>query len=280
MFYAWFLAWMGRFDEAIAQDRRAQELDPLSPRISAHLGAVLFCARQYDGATAQYLRTIDANPNFARAYFDLGRVYIQTGRYDDAIAALRRGITLSGGGGASAISRAERGVAHAPADDRSAIDLKPLLVQHVGAKRMHPQVVVDAVTGAQVDGLAPVHQATVDPGRPLERRLPPQREVHVQPLRSGIGQGERAFVFRGVGQHLVTAEDALRLFEVEERVRPLRAELVCQLVPDVELHTLLSHPPRVGYRQHDGAVAVGKRRQQPGLDKPGVQLSIAALELP
>ncbi len=120
MFYAWFLAWMGRFDEAIAQDRRAQELDPLSPRISAHLGAVLFCARQYDGATAQYLRTIDANPNFARAYFDLGRVYIQTGRYDDAIAALRRGITLSGGGGGSAISRADLGVAHALAGDRPA----------------------------------------------------------------------------------------------------------------------------------------------------------------
>jgi len=51
---------MGRFDESIAAGRRAEELDPLSPIISADTGANLFKARRFDEAIAQFNRTLGA----------------------------------------------------------------------------------------------------------------------------------------------------------------------------------------------------------------------------
>src|SRR2546425_10817938 len=52
-----YLAPMGRLDEAIAEMKRAQELDPLSPIISTNLGMAYYYARQYDQAMEQYRKT-------------------------------------------------------------------------------------------------------------------------------------------------------------------------------------------------------------------------------
>jgi tetratricopeptide (TPR) repeat protein len=68
---------MGRIDEAVAQSKRAQELDPLSPGISRRLGLTLFHARRYDEAIPQFLRALDLNPGYAMAYEDLGDAYEQ-----------------------------------------------------------------------------------------------------------------------------------------------------------------------------------------------------------
>jgi tetratricopeptide (TPR) repeat protein len=53
-----------RFDEALASQRRAEELDPLSSIISSNVGWTLFFARRYDEAIAQYNRTLSLDPNF------------------------------------------------------------------------------------------------------------------------------------------------------------------------------------------------------------------------
>ena len=47
------LAPIKRFDEAIAELKRAEELDPLSPIIGTNLGDTLVFARRYDEAIAQ-----------------------------------------------------------------------------------------------------------------------------------------------------------------------------------------------------------------------------------
>ncbi|MBI3950523.1 MAG: tetratricopeptide repeat protein [Acidobacteria bacterium] len=44
--YGFYLAAMGRFDEAVAEMKRAQELDPLSLVINTHIGLALYWARQ------------------------------------------------------------------------------------------------------------------------------------------------------------------------------------------------------------------------------------------
>ena len=72
-FYAWFLAPMGRNDEAVAEARRAQQADPLSPFASFGVGAVLMFARQWDPAIEQLRRAIELDPNFWFSHCFLGR---------------------------------------------------------------------------------------------------------------------------------------------------------------------------------------------------------------
>ena len=65
---------LGRFDQAIAEEKRALELDPLSLIINADLGWVYFNARRYDEAEAQVRKTLEMDANFFLAHFYLGCV--------------------------------------------------------------------------------------------------------------------------------------------------------------------------------------------------------------
>src|SRR6202011_6163744 len=53
-----YLALLGRDTEAIAEARRAQELDPLSLSINTALGRCYYYAHQYDQAIEQYQKTL------------------------------------------------------------------------------------------------------------------------------------------------------------------------------------------------------------------------------
>jgi DNA-binding winged helix-turn-helix (wHTH) protein/TolB-like protein len=79
--YGEYLTGMGRFDEALAEIRRAKEIDPLSPSINAGEVWTLYFARRYDEAIAEL------NPNFAEIHEYLKRCYDQKGMFTEAIAA-------------------------------------------------------------------------------------------------------------------------------------------------------------------------------------------------
>jgi tetratricopeptide (TPR) repeat protein len=51
--YAWHLSLLGRYDEAILEMRRAEELDPLSLIINADLAELLVLAHSYDESIRQ-----------------------------------------------------------------------------------------------------------------------------------------------------------------------------------------------------------------------------------
>lgn len=90
-FYAFtFLITRGRVDEAIAEMKRAVELDPLSLIINTNLGRTYFLARQYDKALEQYRKTLDLEPAFPRAHDRLQEVYEQRGAYNEAIADMEK----------------------------------------------------------------------------------------------------------------------------------------------------------------------------------------------
>jgi TolB-like protein/Tfp pilus assembly protein PilF len=63
---------LGRFDEAIAEGKRAVELDPLSPVINLDLGQTFANARRYDEAIAQFRKTLEIDPTFYLAHAALG----------------------------------------------------------------------------------------------------------------------------------------------------------------------------------------------------------------
>lgn len=85
--YAEFLSWQGRFDEAFAEMERARQLDPLSLIVASDDGVILFYARQYDAAIEQFRGVLDTEPNFPRAH-EAVYVYVQKGMFADAIASV------------------------------------------------------------------------------------------------------------------------------------------------------------------------------------------------
>ena len=86
-----------RFDDSLAELRRAEELDPLSPIIGTNLADLLVHARRYDEAIAQYKRVLLRDPNFAYAHLALGWAYGSKGMYPEAIAETRESIELREG---------------------------------------------------------------------------------------------------------------------------------------------------------------------------------------
>ena len=95
--YAWHLSLLGRYDPAIAEMRKAQNLDPLSLIINADLAELLVVAHSYDESILQSRKTIEMDPNFALAHNQLAQAYLQKHMYDEAIAVLTKAIKLSGG---------------------------------------------------------------------------------------------------------------------------------------------------------------------------------------
>lgn len=84
-----------RFDEAIAEMKRAEELDPLSAIIGTNIADTYRVMRRYDDAIAQYKRVLAREPNFSYAHLALGRTYGLKGMYPDAISETRRSIELN-----------------------------------------------------------------------------------------------------------------------------------------------------------------------------------------
>lgn len=93
--YSSYLVAMGRFDEAIAEAKRAEELEPLSFISNSHLGWILYFAGRYDEAIEHCKRLLDVDPDFFPARRYLGLVYEQKHMYKEAIAEFEKGVKLS-----------------------------------------------------------------------------------------------------------------------------------------------------------------------------------------
>ena len=93
-YYSWFLAPMGRNDQAIEEAKRAQQADPLSGFAAFSVGAALVFARRWDPAIEQLHRAIEIDPNFWFGHCFLGRVYEQKGKLPEAIVEFQRAVEL------------------------------------------------------------------------------------------------------------------------------------------------------------------------------------------
>lgn len=108
--YGRICAALGRYDEAIALQRRAQELDPLAHRFDA-VSTFLRAGRYHEAAVGAQ-DAVELDPGHDRSRATLGWAYLLSGRTDDGLAELERAVALAPG---STLWLAQLGQAYAMA---------------------------------------------------------------------------------------------------------------------------------------------------------------------
>jgi TolB-like protein/DNA-binding winged helix-turn-helix (wHTH) protein len=91
-----FLGPVGRHAEAIAELRRALDLDPMSLVINADLGYAYFLDGRDDAAMQQYQKVLGMDANFLPVHYDLMVYYKNRGMYSEEINELITDETLAG----------------------------------------------------------------------------------------------------------------------------------------------------------------------------------------
>src|SRR2546429_253666 len=84
------LSALGRFNDAIAEGKRAVELDPLSLVINADLGVDYYYARRYDEAIVPLRKTLEMDPSYYFAYVTLGQALEMKGARESAISEYQK----------------------------------------------------------------------------------------------------------------------------------------------------------------------------------------------
>jgi serine/threonine protein kinase/tetratricopeptide (TPR) repeat protein len=95
--YALYLGWMGRFDEAIKEMKKAVNLDPLSLVINCDMGHIYYCARRYDESMKWYRKTLEIEPNYGMAFYHMGFTYAVEKNYKKSEESFKKANRLTGG---------------------------------------------------------------------------------------------------------------------------------------------------------------------------------------
>jgi len=85
--YAWFLVLFGRVDEALAEHRRGQELDPLSPYHTVWIPSLYWYRGDDERALREARIAAERYPQDLAAQYVLGESAARLGLYEEAIAA-------------------------------------------------------------------------------------------------------------------------------------------------------------------------------------------------
>jgi TolB-like protein/DNA-binding winged helix-turn-helix (wHTH) protein/Tfp pilus assembly protein PilF len=91
-----YLAPMGRMAEAIAENKKALELDPLSLPINNFMGMTYMFAGDYEKSYQQFQHTISMDPTFPLAHEYLSGLLKMTGRYEEGIEEHEKTEVLGG----------------------------------------------------------------------------------------------------------------------------------------------------------------------------------------
>jgi serine/threonine-protein kinase len=92
-YYGRMCAAVERYDEAIALQQRAQELDPLAHRMD--VASTMLRAGRYAEAVLGAERVLESDPVYDRAHATLGWAYFKQGKQAQGVAELERAVSLS-----------------------------------------------------------------------------------------------------------------------------------------------------------------------------------------
>jgi TolB-like protein/DNA-binding winged helix-turn-helix (wHTH) protein/Tfp pilus assembly protein PilF len=94
--YGTYLTAVGRLDEALAERKRAAEIDPVNSFTVNAVGWVYFYKRDYDQALEWHKKAIELDASFAIPHQDVGNACYQKGMYTEAVDEYLKQQTLSG----------------------------------------------------------------------------------------------------------------------------------------------------------------------------------------
>jgi len=113
--YAEHLLGIGKVDQALAEMKRARDLDPLSLPFNSTLGRIYRDAHRYKEAMQQCQSTLELDPNYLMAHWCLGQAYVGEHQYKLAVAEFEKAATL----GTTPLLTCDLGWAYAMAGDRA-----------------------------------------------------------------------------------------------------------------------------------------------------------------
>jgi serine/threonine protein kinase/Flp pilus assembly protein TadD len=138
--HSFYLTLMRRQDEAIAETKRAQALDPLSGFSNSHLGHQFWHGRRYDEAIETFEKWLLIEPDDWFAHSHLGLQYQAKGKTAEAIAAVDKGVELSGG---VAVCISNAALVHYRSGDRQVADrLFKSLIQRAAHEYVQPMTFI------------------------------------------------------------------------------------------------------------------------------------------
>ena len=191
--YSSYLLGLARFDEALLEVQRAQQLDPLSLYTSVNAGWTFYFVRQYDRAIAQCQQALELDANSDGAHACLGQSYRAKGMREQAISESERAVALSDG-----VPPRMVGLARAYAEFGKRTEAKKLLddlrerAQHSYVSPYHLAMIYTAL-GEQQQALAALDQGYAEHDRYLawlkvdDAFDPLRREPRFQDLLRRIG---------------------------------------------------------------------------------------------
>ena len=95
-FYSVYLRGMRRFDQALREARRAEELDPLSPSQKSMVALAYYYAGDYDAAEKQYIQLTHTDPDLPGPHLGLFNLYASRGKESDAVNEWQKALQLQG----------------------------------------------------------------------------------------------------------------------------------------------------------------------------------------
>ena len=146
--YAAFLNSMGRHDEALLENRRSQELDPLDLITRTEEGIILYNARRYDEAIDKLNKTIAIESNFFVPYLWLSFTYLEKDMVKEAMAAVQKLLTLTGG---TPLAIALQGYIFARSGKRNEAQRILDQLQHVSQQRYVPPSAIGLIYLGLID---------------------------------------------------------------------------------------------------------------------------------
>jgi serine/threonine-protein kinase len=94
--YSQLLGTLGRFDDALAEAKRGQKLDPLSPFTNATVGINYLINGDTERATVELEKALELDAHHVQALLFLGTAHIRNSRFDDAVSVLEHSAAVGG----------------------------------------------------------------------------------------------------------------------------------------------------------------------------------------
>jgi TolB-like protein/DNA-binding winged helix-turn-helix (wHTH) protein len=124
----------GRREQAIAEVKKAQQIEPLSPIIGAIVAETFYFARDYDHAIGEAQRVLEMEPTFLPALERLGWAYEQKAMFPQATAQFQKAFELSQG---SSRDEMKTQLAHVYARSGRGSEARKILSELLAESRNH-----------------------------------------------------------------------------------------------------------------------------------------------